>query len=174
MLTHAGKPDSHESPFKYKFELLYDFSVSVVYFRFGDGSIGKGWTQVGAAFGANCSTRLCTHMVVYVLLELTGHHPLFCHHHDKTQHRERLWKEKQAESEPHTPAPFRKTPAMDMVAMETQPMESKPAPAEQTQPLAEEGLSQQPPEVILASTPAVVQPIQFQPLADEVSDEGHA
>ena len=58
--------------------------------------------------------------------------------------------------------------------METQPKASKPAPAEQTQTLADEGRSQQPPEITLASTPAVVQPIQPQPLADEVADEGHA
>ena len=49
-------------------------------------------------------------------------------------------------------------------------MASNPAPAEQTQTLADEGRSQQPPEV----TPAVVQPIQPQPLAGEVADEGHA
>ena len=82
-----------------------------------------------------------------------------------------------AVSEPHTPAPFRKTPAIDLVAMETQPKASKPAPAEQTQTLADEEQSQQPPEITLASTPAVVQPIQPlqpQPLADEVADEGHA
>ena len=79
-----------------------------------------------------------------------------------------------AVSEPRTPAPFRKTPAIDLVAMETQPKASKPAPAEQTQTLADEGRSQQPPEITLASTPAVVQPIQPQPLADEVADEGHA
>ena len=77
-------------------------------------------------------------------------------------------------SEPHTPAPFRKTPAIDLVAMETQPKASKPAPAEQTQTLADEGRLQQPPDITLASTPAVVQPIQPQPLADEVADEGHA
>jgi len=114
------------------------------------------------------------------LLELTGHRPLFCHHHAKPYHSERLWKENKAASavsEPHTPAPFRKTPAIDLVAMETQPKTSKPAPAEQSQTLADEGRSQQPPEITLASTPAVVQPIQPiqpQPLADEVADEGHA
>ena len=58
--------------------------------------------------------------------------------------------------------------------METQPMASKPSPAEQTHTLAEEGRSQQLPEVTPASAAAVVQPIQPQPLADEVADEGHA
>ena len=113
-------------------------------------------------------------MAIDMLLELNGHHPLVRHHHDKKTHRERLWKEKKAESEPHTPAPFRKTPAIDLVAMETQPMASKPAPAEQTQTLADEGRSQQPPEVTPASAPAVVQPTRPQPVADEVADEGHA
>ena len=40
--------------------------------------------------------------------------------------------------------------------------------------MADEGHAQQTPEVTLASAPAVVQPIQPQPLADEMADEGHA
>ena len=81
MLTKAGKPDSHESPFKYKFELVYGFTMTVGYSRYGDGAIGKGWAHAWAAFGANCNTRLRKEMAIDVLLELTGHHPLFCHHH---------------------------------------------------------------------------------------------
>ena len=63
---------------------------------------------------------------------------------------------------------------VDIFARETQHMASKPSPAERTQTLADEGRSQQPPEVTPASAPAVAQPIQPQPLADEVADEGHA
>ena len=53
-------------------------------------------------------------------------------------------------------------------------MASKPAPAERTRTLADEGRLQQPPEVTPASAPAIVQPIQPQPLADEMADKGHA
>ena len=153
--------------------------------------------RIGRTLGqplAPIAARLRKEMAIDMLLELTGHHPLLCHHHDKEEHRVRLWKEKKAESEPHAPPPFQKTPAMP--AMETQPMASKPAPAEQAQafedegatlqpiqPLAsladevaDEGLAQQPPEVTPANAPAVLQPIQCQgqALADEVADEGHA
>ena len=80
MLTKAGKPDSHESPFKYKFALVYGFTMTVGYSCYGDGAIGKGWAHAWAAFGANCNTRLRKEMAVDALLELTGHRPLFCHH----------------------------------------------------------------------------------------------
>ena len=69
MLTKAGKPDSHESPCKYKFELLYGFSMTIGYSRFGDGAIGKGWAQYWEVFGANCSTRLREEMSIDVLLD---------------------------------------------------------------------------------------------------------
>ena len=83
MLTKAGKPDSHEAPFKYKFELLYGFSMTIGYSRYGDGATSTGRTHAWAAFGTNCSTRLRKEMAIDLLLELTGHHPLVCHHHDK-------------------------------------------------------------------------------------------
>jgi hypothetical protein len=53
-------------------------------------------------------------------------------------------------------------------------MASKPAPAEQTHSLADEGRSQQPQEVTPANAPAVVQPINqssLSLLADEVAGE---
>ena len=33
-LTKAGTPDSHESPFKYTFVLVYVFSMTIGYSRF--------------------------------------------------------------------------------------------------------------------------------------------
>jgi hypothetical protein len=45
MLTKAGEPDSHESPFKYKFELLYGFSMTIGYSRYGDGATSTGRTH---------------------------------------------------------------------------------------------------------------------------------
>ena len=84
MLTKAGKPDSHESPFKYKIELVYGFIMTVGYSRFRDGAIGKGWAHAWAAFGATRNTRLRKEMAIDVLLELTGHRPRVCHHHAKT------------------------------------------------------------------------------------------
>ena len=54
-------------------------------------------------------------------------------------------------------------------------MVNKPAQAEETQTLVDEGRSQQQPEVTPANAPAVVQPIQpLAALADEVADAGHA
>ncbi|MFM7979981.1 MAG: hypothetical protein ACKPKO_11765, partial [Candidatus Fonsibacter sp.] len=66
---------------------------------------------------------------------------------------------RKAESDPRTSWPFPKAPSIYLIAMETQPMASKPAPAEQTHTLAGGERSQQPPDVIPASTPAVMQPI---------------
>ena len=43
------------------------------------------WDQaVPGANGANGSTPLRKDMAIDMLLELTGHHPLFCHHHANT------------------------------------------------------------------------------------------
>ena len=56
MLKKEGQ--NHESLYKYHFELLYGFSLTIGYSRYGDGAIGKGWTHAWAAFGANCTTRL--------------------------------------------------------------------------------------------------------------------
>ena len=82
MMTKGGKKTDHESLYKYHFELLYGFSLTIGYSRYGDGAIGRGWTHAWAAFGANCNTRVRKEMAIDMLLELTGHHPVFCHHHE--------------------------------------------------------------------------------------------
>ena len=167
MLKKWGPRDDHESPYKYHFELLYGFALTIGYSRYGDGAIGRGWTHAWAAFGANCDTRLRKEMAIDVLLELTGHHPLFCHHHEQQEHRQRLWREKKPDSErqPHVPAPIRQIPRTSAFG--------EPASSDEVrsqEPAGDEVRSQQPPAVAPAdNTSAVVQPTQ--PLAGQVADE---
>jgi hypothetical protein len=43
-------------------------------------------------------------MAIDMLPELTGYHPLFCHHHGKEEHRERLEGEESRVGAAHTSA----------------------------------------------------------------------
>ena len=47
MLTKAGKPDSHESPVKYKVELLYGFSMSIGMHASEMEQSGRVWRTLG-------------------------------------------------------------------------------------------------------------------------------
>lgn len=123
ILTKEG--DTHESLFKYKFEVLYGFSLTIGYSRHKDGGIESGRTHAWAAFGANCTTKVRKEVAVDLLLEFTCHHPSFRHHHLTGAHTKRMWVPKVLDV-PHTPAPHRATPKIAQL----QPLAEKPQAAE--------------------------------------------
>lgn len=124
VLSKSGRADSHESPFKYKFQTHFGFRLTIGLSRYKEKNIDQGRCRAWAAFGANCNDRYAHEVATDLLLAFCSHWPVFCHHQTNRTY---VWKPVCKEGPP-VPAPLsNKLPLMP-------PSPATPPPPARTPP----------------------------------------